>query len=124
MQKVVIVGGGGRVGLPLALVLADSGFEAISLDTSEETVLSINSGQMPFAENNAQDLLTKTLANKTFSATGDFNVIKSADVIFFVLGTPVDEHLNPDPNLVVDVIATCAPYMNSNQLVMQTFKMS
>lgn len=117
MQKVVIVGGGGRVGLPLALVLADSGFEAISLDTSEETVLSINSGQMPFAENNAQDLLTKTLDNKSFSATSDFNVIKSADVIFFVLGTPVDEHLNPDPNLVVDAIATCAPYMNSNQLV-------
>jgi len=117
VQKVVIVGGGGRVGLPLALVLADSGFESISLDTSEETVQSINSGRMPFAETNAQDLLTKSLANKTFSATGDFNVIKSAEVIFFVLGTPVDEHLNPDPNLVVDAIAKCAPYMNSKQLV-------
>jgi UDP-N-acetyl-D-mannosaminuronic acid dehydrogenase len=117
VEKIVIVGGGGRVGLPLALVLADSGFESIALDTSEETVLRINSGLMPFAENNAQELLTKTLANKTFCATGDFNVIKSADVIFFVLGTPVDEHLNPDPNLVVNAIALCAPYMNSKQLV-------
>ena len=117
VEKIVIVGGGGRVGLPLALVLADSGFKSIALDTSEETVLRINSGLMPFAENNAQELLTKTLANKTFCATGDFNVIKSADVIFFVLGTPVDEHLNPDPNLVVNAIALCAPYMNSKQLV-------
>ena len=117
MQKVVVVGGGGHVGLPLALVLADSDFEVISLDISEEVVEKINSGQLPFAELHAQELLIKYLANKKFQATLDFNVIKSADIIFFVVGTPVDEYLNPDPNLVVNTVADCIPYMNSNQLV-------
>jgi UDP-N-acetyl-D-mannosaminuronic acid dehydrogenase len=117
MQKVVVVGGGGHVGLPLALVLADSGFEVISLDISEEVVEKINSGQLPFVELHAKELLIKYLANKQFKATKDFNVIQSADIIFFVVGTPVDEYLNPDPNLVVDTVVACKPHMNSNQLV-------
>jgi UDP-N-acetyl-D-mannosaminuronic acid dehydrogenase len=117
MKKVVIVGGGGHVGLPLALVLADSGFEAVSLDISQETVQKINSGQMPFAENGAQDLLTRTLANKSFVATTDHESIKSAEIVVIVIGTPVDEHLNPDPNAVVSAVSACIPFMNSDQLV-------
>jgi UDP-N-acetyl-D-mannosaminuronic acid dehydrogenase len=37
--------------------------------------------------------------------------------VIIVIGTPVDEHLNPDPNAVVNAFAACIPYMNSNQLV-------
>ena len=117
MQKVVVVGGGGHVGLPLTLVLADSGFKAISLDISEETVSKINSGEMPFAENGAQDLLTKTLTNKTFEATTEHNSIESAEIVVIVIGTPVDEHLNPDPNAVINAVSACIPFMNSEQLV-------
>jgi len=117
MQKVVVVGGGGHVGLPLALVLADSGFEAVSLDISKETVNKINSGVMPFVENGAQEILTRTLANKSFAATTDHETLKSAGVVVIVIGTPVDEHLNPDPNAVVNAVSACIPYMNSTQLV-------
>ena len=112
MKKVVVVGGGGHVGLPLALVLADSDFEVVSLDISAETVETINSGVMPFEEADAQDLLTKTLRNKSFHATTDHSVIETAEVVFIVIGTPVDEHLNPDPNTVVNAFAACMPYMN------------
>ena len=117
IEKVVVVGGGGHVGLPLALVLADSGYAAISLDISLETVNCINSGKMPFFENGAQDLLEKTLAMNTFSATTDHKAIESADIVIVVIGTPVDEHLNPDPNSVVNAISACIPFMNSSQLV-------
>lgn len=117
MKSVVIVGGGGHVGLPLALVLADSGFKAVSLDISKDTVSTINSGTMPFAEDGAQVLLTKTLADKSFYATTEHKVIETAEIVIIVIGTPVDEHLNPDPNAVVNAFSACIPYMNSNQLV-------
>jgi UDP-N-acetyl-D-mannosaminuronic acid dehydrogenase len=117
MQKVVIVGGGGHVGLPLALVLADSGFQAVSLDISKDVVELINSGKMPFAEEGAQALLTSTLGNNSFYATTDHKEIASAEIVIVVIGTPVDEHLNPDPNSVVHAMSACIPYMNSNQLV-------
>ncbi len=113
----VVVGGGGHVGLPLALVLADSGFVSVSLDISADTVAKINSGKMPFAEAGAQELLDKKLADQSFHATTDHNAITSADIVIIVIGTPVDEHLNPDPNAVVNAVSACIPYMNSNQLV-------
>ena len=117
MSKIVVVGGGGHVGLPLTIVLANSGHHAIALDISQPTVDLINSGKMPFFEEGAQELLTRTLENETFSATTDHRIIKSADVVIVVIGTPVDEHLNPDPNSVVTAISACIPYMNSTQLV-------
>ena len=117
MRKVVIVGGGGHVGLPLALVLADSGFQAVSLDISKDVVEMINSGKMPFAEDGAQALLTRTLSNKSFFASTDHKEIVTADIVIVVIGTPVDEHLNPDPNSVVHAMSACIPFMNSNQLV-------
>jgi UDP-N-acetyl-D-mannosaminuronic acid dehydrogenase len=116
-SKVVIVGGGGHVGLPLALVLADSGFQTVSLDISQSVVEKINSGVMPFAEEGAQHLLTKTLTDKSFYASTDHKEIKTAEIVIVVIGTPVDEHLNPDPNSVVHAMSACIPYMNSNQLV-------
>ncbi len=117
MQKVVIVGGGGHVGLPLALVLANSGFQVVSLDISQDVVDVINSGKMPFAEQGAQDLLTRTLSNKTFYASSNHEEISTAEIVIVVIGTPVDEHLNPDPNSVVHAMSACIPYMNSDQLV-------
>jgi len=116
-SKVVIVGGGGHVGLPLALVLADSGFQAVSLDISQSVVEKINSGVMPFVEEGAQHLLTKTLEDKSFYASTDHREIETAEIVIVVIGTPVDEHLNPDPNSVVHAMSACIPYMNSNQIV-------
>lgn len=117
MKNIVVVGGGGHVGLPLALVLADSGFRSVSLDISNDTVSKINSGIMPFMEDGAQTLLSNTLSKKTFYATTDHKAIESADIVIVVIGTPVDEHLNPDPNAVVNAVSACIPYMNSKQLV-------
>jgi UDP-N-acetyl-D-mannosaminuronic acid dehydrogenase len=118
VHQIVIVGGGGHVGLPLALTLASAGNNVVALDISLETVELINSGKMPFFEEGAEELLFKTLKEKTLQASTDHKVIAKADVVIIVIGTPVDEHLNPDPNLVVNAIATCLPYMNSSQLVM------
>jgi UDP-N-acetyl-D-mannosaminuronic acid dehydrogenase len=117
MQKVVIVGGGGHVGLPLALVLADSGFLAVSLDISKNVVEEINAGVMPFAEEGAQQLLRKTLGDKSFYASTDHKEISTAEILIVVIGTPVDEHLNPDPNSVIHAMSACIPHMNSSQLV-------
>jgi len=117
MQKVVIVGGGGHVGLPLALVLAEIGYQAVSLDISQTTVDLVNSGKMPFFEEGAQELLSECLVKGSFLATTDHKTIVSADIVIVVIGTPVDEHLNPDPNSVVDAISACIPFMNSSQLV-------
>ncbi len=94
MQNVVVVGGCGHVGLPFGMVLADHGMHVVLLDVDEAKVASINQGQMPFREAGAESLLPK-LIGKSLKATTDPECLRNAEVVISVIGTPVDEHLNP-----------------------------
>src|SRR3954447_11365865 len=59
---VVVLGGGGHVGLPLSLALADSGLHVGVFDINDAALAEIASGRMPFMENGAEDLLHGVLA--------------------------------------------------------------
>ena len=59
---VVVLGGGGHVGLPLSLTLADAGLRVGIYDTNEATLDRIAAGEMPFLENGADELLRRVLA--------------------------------------------------------------
>ncbi len=117
-MSVVVVGGCGHVGLPLALVLADAGVTVAALDVDHDKVAQVNSGQMPFIEGgDPEALLRSGLVSGRFLATTDPQAIAAADTIVIVIGTPVDEHLNPDPNAVTRALQDCIPYMHDGQLV-------
>ena len=60
MKKVAVVGGAGHVGLPLSLVIAESGFETTIIDIDEEKINSIRNGKFPFVERGGQELLDKS----------------------------------------------------------------
>ncbi len=45
---IVVLGGGGHVGLPLSLTLADAGLRVGIYDTNQATLDRIGRGQMPF----------------------------------------------------------------------------
>jgi len=93
-QKIVIIGGCGHVGLPLGIVFANSGLKVVLLDIDAEKIAIVNSGRMPFMEKSAEEQL-KAVVGKTLVATADNSCLRDADAAVAVVGTPVDEHLNP-----------------------------
>lgn len=115
--SVVVIGGGGHVGLPLSIMLADSGLQVSIYDTSQTTVAKILSGEMPFWEPGAQGLLTKALANGTLNASTEPSVISQGDTVVVVIGTPVDEHLNPDPNALSKALEVSRSHFKDGQLL-------
>ena len=115
--NIVIVGGGGHVGLPLGLALSKCGYNLIAYDTSASTVELINSGVVPFIEEGAQELLESSLEAKRFRASMDPKCLIDADIVIVVIGTPVDEHLSPDPNSVVNAVKELLPYLKKSQLL-------
>jgi UDP-N-acetyl-D-mannosaminuronic acid dehydrogenase len=117
-MRICIVGGCGHVGLPLGLVLADAGCHVVALDVDADAVATVNAGVMPFYEEGAADTLTRVRAAGAFSATTNSRAIADVDVVVVVIGTPVDDHLNPDPNAVVAAIEECLPHLHDDQLVM------
>ena len=114
---IVIIGGGGHVGLPLAIAFADRGARVLISDTSAAAVASVNAGEMPFLERDAEPKLRQALAAGRLSATTDPAAAGLADVIVVVIGTSVDEHLNPDPHAIPRALAQASEHMRDGQLV-------
>jgi UDP-N-acetyl-D-mannosaminuronic acid dehydrogenase len=114
---VVLIGGCGHVGLPLGIALADRGASVCLYDLSERSVKLVNDGVMPFAERGAAPVLERVVAESRLRATSDPSVVGSAENVVVVIGTPVDEHLNPDPRAIPAALGLCSPYLADGQLL-------
>lgn len=115
-KKVVVVGGCGHVGLPLSVSLALSGVSVVAFDLSETAVSQVNSGVPPFWEPGLADSLDTALS---LGFRADLNAVSidGADAVIVIVGTPIDIHLNPDPNAVVSAIKDIASYLRDDQLL-------
>lgn len=116
-HDVVVVGGCGHVGLPLAIALASRGLDVAIQDIDASAVALVLSGELPFMENGAQDVLQKALADGKLTATTDRDVIARSEAVVVVIGTPVDEHLNPDPHAVTKALRESLDAFRDDQLV-------
>jgi len=114
-NDVVVVGGCGHVGLPLAIVLASRSLKVASYDLNEKVVAMVNGGQMPFNEPGADEMLKKVLENGKFSATSEKSVVATAEHVVVVIGTPIDEHMNPDPEVVPNAVAQLLTVLKDGQ---------
>jgi UDP-N-acetyl-D-mannosaminuronic acid dehydrogenase len=114
---VCVVGGCGRVGLPLGIALAARGLSVVLYDIDAAAVGRVNAGEMPFAEEGAAPMLAEALATGRLRATTDAAAAGLAEALVVVVGTPVDEHLNPDLGAVPRAIERCAGHLRDGQLV-------
>ena len=116
-RDVVVVGGCGHVGLPLAIAFADRGLSVGIYDLNESAVKLVESGELPFLEEGAAEVLERVLATGRLSASTDPGIIASAEAVVVVIGTPVDEHLNPDPHAVTRALAQATEHFRDGQLL-------
>ncbi len=86
----VIIGGCGRVGLPLAVAFADRGARVISYDINAEAIDEVNAGRLPFHEPAAELPLRRVTGAGRLVASADPAVVAAAEhVIAVVSGDPV-----------------------------------
>jgi UDP-N-acetyl-D-mannosaminuronic acid dehydrogenase len=111
---VCVVGGLGRVGLPLGISLADSGKKVMLYDIDKDAIDCVSSGKMPFIEAGAEEVLKRTLGKNLFMSS-DKVVISESYFVIVVIGTPVDEHLNPKFNAFKSCIDGIMDVLRDNQ---------
>jgi UDP-N-acetyl-D-mannosaminuronic acid dehydrogenase len=116
-HDVVVVGGCGHVGLPLAIALANRGQSVLIYDVSDVAVKGVNEAELPFDEHGAGPILEQVVADGRLRASSDPSVVASAENVIVVIGTPVDEHLNPDPQAIPRALGDCAEYLRDGQLL-------
>jgi UDP-N-acetyl-D-mannosaminuronic acid dehydrogenase len=116
-HDVVVIGGCGHVGLPLAIAFADRGASVLIYDVSEQHVGLVNDAILPFDEPGAGDRLKAAVASGNLRASTDPAVVAAARNVVVVIGTPVDEHLNPDPQAIPRALQASVPHFRDGQLL-------
>lgn len=118
-KKKVAVFGVGRVGLPLALVLADKGFQVTGVDVDPYRISLLKHKIMPFLEEDAQPLLEKYSGNnfQIFSEQHLARIINESQIIIITLGTPIDDTYSPNFSDIEKLINTIAPFIKEGQLI-------
>lgn len=114
---VVVVGGCGHVGLPLGIVFADRGLKTVVYDINSASVAMVNRAELPFDEPGAAPVIERVMASGMLRASDDPAVISEAEHVIVVIGTPVDEHLNPDARAVPDAVLAIADRLRPGQLM-------
>ena len=116
-----IVGGCGHVGLPLGLAFADAGTSVVLYDVDADAVDRVRAGKMPFLERGGEEVLARVLRSGTLTLTTEAGAVADVEHVIVVIGTPVDEHLNPDPGAVVRAIELIVDHLRDGQhLVMRS----
>ena len=116
-RDLAIVGGCGRVGLPLGIAFAEAGLAVTLYDHDDAAVDRVRAGKMPFREEGADEALERVTGSGALTASTEPAVVSEAANVVIVVGTPVDEHLNPDPESILRVVDALLGHLVDGQLL-------
>ncbi|TML57547.1 MAG: nucleotide sugar dehydrogenase, partial [Actinobacteria bacterium] len=89
-RDLAIVGGCGRVGLPLGIAFAEAGLTVTLYDHDDAAVDRVRAGKMPFREEGADQALERVTGSGALIASTEPAVVSEAANVVIVVGTPVD----------------------------------
>ena len=112
----VAVLGLGYVGLPLAVVLADAGYQVVGIDPNEEKVSLLNKG-VSYIDDVDTKIVTKHTQSGSIKATVDFSAVAEVDMVSICVPTPLRKTRDPDLSYIVQVADSISPYIHPGMVV-------
>jgi UDP-N-acetyl-D-glucosamine dehydrogenase len=114
-QARVAIIGLGYVGLPLALLYAESGFNVTGFDIDQRKVSTLNNGGSYIFRITVPEI--EQARKQGFSATADYAQLESMDAVIICVPTPLNEYHEPDLSYITGTSASIAPHLRAGQLV-------
>lgn len=112
-MKNVSVIGLGYVGLPLALLASEKGYDVTGIDLDKSLVEKINNKVDPVGE----EFVKKRLVNSSLKATSSFDSLKSSEIVIVCVPTPVKNGHEPDLGPVKRAVTTIAQNLKLGSLI-------
>lgn len=106
----------GYVGLPLAVVFAEAGFEVIGVDPIDEKVAAINRGESYILDIESSRVGALVKAGK-LSASTDYAVLKDVDAVSICVPTPLRKTGDPDLSFIASATHSLAPYVHEGMVI-------
>lgn len=115
ISDVCVIGGGGHVGLPLGLVMAEQGMRVLLYDINDSVLKQLAQAKVPFMEDGAEDLLRRMLDAGRVILSSNPEDIAGVSTLIVTIGTPVDEFHNPILKLMRTCFDELMPYLSNGQ---------
>ena len=107
--------GMGYVGLPLALLFSAERFRVTGFDIALDKVEKLNAGSSYIVRILPSSIQEAQKAG--FRATTDYSEIEQMDAVIICVPTPLNEHHEPDLSYVTGTVASIAPHIHPDQLI-------
>src|SRR5512136_3334630 len=112
----IAIMGLGYVGLPLAVVFAEAGFNVTGIDPDVRKPDSVNKG-ISYIPDIATERLTPLVKSGRLKATTDFSVLKEMDAASICVPTPLRKTGDPDMSFILSASEELAKYMHKGMVV-------
>ncbi len=111
--------GVGYVGLVSGACFSDFGHDVICIDKDKDKISNLNNGLVPIYEPGLESLIKKNIKGKRLSFQTDLkSSIKSAEVIFIAVGTPINKFDDSvDLSSIFEVVNEIKYLISSSQVV-------
>jgi UDP-N-acetyl-D-glucosamine dehydrogenase len=106
----------GYVGLPLAVELAQAGFEVFGVDIDEARVRQLNQGKSYIQDVPTADLQALVRQGR-FKASTDFAELRRCDTVNICVPTPLSKQRDPDVSFIVAAAGEVKKYLHKGMLV-------
>ena len=115
-QAKVGVIGLGYVGLPLAVILAEAGYQVVGVDTDEKKVTAVNRGESHVLDVPHETLKAVVDAGNLFASTS-YEDLSDAHGVSISVPTPLRKTGDPDLSYILDAARKLAPVLHSPMVV-------
>ncbi len=113
--KVAVIGMG-YVGLPLATVFAEAGFDVIGVDPIDWKMEKLNRGESYILDIPNEQVARLVKAGK-LKGTTDYSVLAGVDAVSICVPTPLRQTGDPDLSFIISAAEGLAPYAHSGMVV-------
>jgi len=116
--KLAVIGLG-YVGLPVAALFAQKGFQVIGVDIKQQRIERINQGVSPIEgkEPGLSDLIASVVDSGKLVATTDYQPLRDADIILIDVETPVNDEHVPEYHALRSAVQKLASVLKKGALV-------
>jgi UDP-N-acetyl-D-glucosamine dehydrogenase len=106
----------GYVGLPLAVVFGEAGFNVVGVDPDRDKVDAINRGES-YILDVAPERVKALVDAGMLSASTDYAVLMEADAVSICVPTPLRKTGDPDLSFIASASQSLAPYLHAGMVI-------
>ncbi len=114
----ITVVGLGRVGLPIAVFFANSGYHVVGVDNNKDIVEALSKPRFSSKEPGIQELARQMVKIGRLEATTEVaKAVKSTNIVIICVQTPLNKSADPDLSYLKKACATVAKSLSKGKLV-------